>query len=60
MYDEDEQRLAQSTTPEIDRIFFATTKKLRHEIEERLHRARAERQCESTQPLVNTVQGCVS
>lgn len=40
MYREDEKRLAQSTTPEIDRIFFASTKKLRRELEERLHRAK--------------------
>lgn len=46
MYDEDEKRLAQSKTPEIDRIFFASTKKLRHELEERLRRAKAERQYE--------------
>lgn len=43
MYDEDEKRLAQSATPEIHRIFFASTKKLRHELEERLRRAKAER-----------------
>lgn len=42
MYDEDEKRLAQSTTPEVDRIFFGSTKKLRHEIERRLRRAKAE------------------
>ena len=46
MYDEDEKWLAQSTTPEIDRIFFTSTKKLRHEIECRLQRAKAERRCE--------------
>ena len=46
MYDEDEKRLEQSKTPEIDRIFFASTKKLRHELEERLRRAKAERQYE--------------
>lgn len=40
IYEEEEKRLAQSTTPEIDRIFFASTKKLRHEIEERLRRAK--------------------
>lgn len=43
MYNEDEKRLAQSTTPEVDRIFFGSTQKLRHELEERLHRAKAER-----------------
>ena len=46
MYDEDEKRLAQSTMPEVDRIFFGSTKKLRHEIERRLQRAKAEWQCE--------------
>ena len=46
MYDEDEKRLAQSKTPEVDRIFFGSTKKLRHEIERRLQRAKAERQYE--------------
>ena len=46
MYDEDEKRLAQSTTPEVDRIFFGSTKKLRHEIERRLERAKAERRHE--------------
>ena len=46
MYEEDEKRLAQSTTPEIDRIFFGSTKKLRHELEKRLHRAKAERRYE--------------
>ena len=46
MYEEDEKRLAQSATPEIDRIFFASTRKLRHELEERLRRAKAERQHE--------------
>ena len=46
MYDEDEKRLAQSTTPEVDRIFFGSTKKMRHEIERRLQRARAERRHE--------------
>ena len=40
IYDEDEKRLSQSTTPEIDRIFFGSTKKLRHELEERLRRAK--------------------
>ena len=50
MCDEDEKRLAQSTTPEIDRIFFASTKKLRHEIERRLQRAKAERQYELVSP----------
>ena len=44
LYDEDQKRLAQSKTPEIDRIFFASTKKLRRELEERLHRAKAEQQ----------------
>ena len=43
LYNEDEKRLAQSTTPEVDRIFFGSTKKLRHEIERRLQRAKAER-----------------
>ena len=47
MYDEDEKRLAQSTTPEVDRVFFGSTKKLRHEIERRLQRAKAERQYET-------------
>lgn len=46
LYDEDEKRLAQSTTPEVDRIFFASTKKLRNELERRLQRAKAERRCE--------------
>ena len=46
MFDEDEKRLARSKTPEIDRIFFGSTKKLRHEIERRLQRAKAERQYE--------------
>ena len=46
LYDEDEKRLAQTTTPEVDRIFFGSTKKLRHEIKRRLQRAKAERQCE--------------
>ena len=50
MYDEDEKRLAQSTAPEIDRIFFASTKKLRHEIERRLQRTKAERQYELVSP----------
>ena len=50
MYDEDERRLAQSTTPEADRIFFGSTKKLRHEIERRLQRAKAERRCEVATP----------
>ena len=46
LYDEDEKRLAQSTTPEVDRIFFASTKKLRNELERRLQRAKAERRYE--------------
>lgn len=45
LYDDDEKRLAQSPTPEIDRIFFASTKKLRRELERRLLRARAAQQC---------------
>lgn len=44
MYDEDEKRLAQSSTPEIDRIFFASTRKLRLELERRLRCAKAARQ----------------
>ena len=46
MCDEDERRVAQSTTPDVDHIFLASTKKLRHEIEERLRRAKAERKHE--------------
>ena len=41
MYHEDERRLARSPTPEIDRIFFGSTKKLRRELERRLQCAKA-------------------
>lgn len=44
MYDEGERRLAQSPTQEIDRIFFASTKQLRHELERRLQCAKAAQQ----------------
>ena len=41
MHDEDERRLAQSPTPEIHRIFFASTKKLLRTLERRLQCAKA-------------------
>ena len=46
MCEEDERTQAKSTTPEIDGIFLASLNKLRHELEKRLHRAKAERQHE--------------
>ena len=52
MYDADEKRLAQSATPEIDRIFFGSTKKLRHKIERRLQRAKAEHQHDVASPIL--------
>ena len=56
LYDEDEKRLAQSKTPEIDRIFFASTKKLRRELEERLHRAKAEQQSEQSAKALSSTR----
>ena len=46
MCEEDERTLANSTTPEIDGIFLASLNKLRHELEKRLQRAKAERRHE--------------
>ena len=43
MYEEDERALSESATPEVARIFFGSTKKLRHELETRLRCAKAER-----------------
>ena len=46
MCEEDEKALAKSTTPQVDGIFLASLNKLRHELEKRLHRAKAERRYE--------------
>jgi len=43
MCEEDEKALAKSTTPQVDGIFLTSLNKLRHELEKRLHRAKAER-----------------
>ena len=47
MYEEDERALSESATPEVERIFLASTKKLRDELETRLRCAKAERAHES-------------
>ena len=43
MCEEDERARAKSATPEVDGIFLASLNKLRHELEKRLYRARAEK-----------------
>lgn len=50
MCDEDEKRVAQSATPEIDRIFLGSTQKLRREIERRLQWARRSGNAGATSP----------
>ena len=42
MCEADEKALAKSSTPEVDGIFLASLNKLRHELEARLRRAKAE------------------
>ena len=43
MCEEDERAQAKSATPEVDGIFLASLNKLCHELEQRLHRAKAEK-----------------
>ena len=43
MLDEDETALAQSSTPDVDRIFLGAAKKVCSDLEQRLHLAKAER-----------------
>lgn len=54
MCEADERALAKSSTPEVDGIFLASLNKLRHELEKRLHRAKAERRHE-LQPALRQV-----